>query len=178
MNFISNNKTKIIATYGPACERDEVFESMIRNGVDVFRFNFSHGDYDFHQKGFQKVKDFNKIHGTHIAILADLQGPKIRVGDVEDGGIELVKNQEIILSNIKQVSNLGILYVSYERLGLDVQVGEEILVDDGKIKLQATSIVDENHIKVVVLAGGELKSKKRRQFSEYENEYQIIDRKG
>lgn len=160
MNLISNNKTKIIATYGPACEKDEVFESMIRHGVDVFRFNFSHGDYDFHQKGFQKVKDFNKKHGTHIAILADLQGPKIRVGEVEDGSVDLKKNQEITISNVKQVSNAGILYVSYDRLGLDVQVGEEILVDDGKIKLEATCIIDENHIKVVVLEGGELKSKK------------------
>ena len=123
--IIKDNKTKIIATYGPACASDEVFGNMIKNGVDVFRFNFSHGDYDFHLKGFQKVKDFNKQHGTHIAILADLQGPKIRIGEVENGSILLVTGHQLLVTNQKQISTLEKLYVSYDRLGEDVNVGEE-----------------------------------------------------
>lgn len=158
--FLKDNKTKIIATYGPACEDEQVFEKMIRNGVDVFRFNFSHGDYDFHLKGFQKVKDFNKKHGTHIAILADLQGPKIRVGEVENGKIQLEVGQQLLVTNIQQTSNNEKIYVSYERLGQDVNIGEDILIDDGKLKVQALSIIDDNTIKVIVLEGGELKSKK------------------
>lgn len=158
--ILKDNKTKIIATYGPSCEDDTVFESMIHKGVDVFRFNFSHGDYDFHRKGFQKVKEFNKKNGTHIAILADLQGPKIRVGEVENGKIELIKGQVILLTNIKQLSTSEKLYVSYDRLGEDVKVGEEILVDDGKLKLQVITLIDINTVKVVVIEGGELKSKK------------------
>ena len=158
--IIKDNKTKIIATYGPACASDEVFGNMIKNGVDVFRFNFSHGDYDFHLKGFQKVKDFNKQHGTHIAILADLQGPKIRVGEVENGSILLVTGHQLLVTNQKQISTLEKLYVSYDRLGEDVNVGEDILVDDGKICLQVLSVIDDQTIKVIVLEGGELKSKK------------------
>lgn len=158
--ILKDNKTKIIATYGPACESDEVFSNMIKNGVDVFRFNFSHGDYDFHLKGFQKVKDFNKQHGTHIAILADLQGPKIRVGEVENGSILLEIGHQLLVTNQKQISTLEKLYVSYDRLGEDVNVGENILVDDGKICLQVLSIIDDHTIKVIVLEGGELKSKK------------------
>jgi pyruvate kinase len=158
--IIKDNKTKIIATYGPACESDEVFGNMIKSGVDVFRFNFSHGDYEFHLKGFQKVKEFNKNHGTHIAILADLQGPKIRVGEVENGSILLETGHQLLVTNQKQISNLDKLYVSYGRLGEDVNVGEDILVDDGKIKLQVLSVLDDQTIKVIVLEGGELKSKK------------------
>lgn len=158
--ILKDNKTKIIATYGPACESEEVFENMIKNGVDVFRFNFSHGDYEFHLRGFQKVKDFNKKYGTHIAILADLQGPKIRVGEVENGSIILETGLQILVTNQKQISTLDKLYVSYDRLGEDVNIGEDILVDDGKIKLQVLSILDDQTIKVIVLEGGELKSKK------------------
>jgi pyruvate kinase len=158
--ILKDNKTKIIATYGPACESEDVFENMIKNGVDVFRFNFSHGDYEFHLRGFQKVKDFNKKYGTHIAILADLQGPKIRVGEVENGSIILETGLQILVTNQKQISTLDKLYVSYDRLGEDVNIGEDILVDDGKIKLQVLSIIDNNNIKVIVVEGGELKSKK------------------
>jgi pyruvate kinase len=158
--FQFDNQTKIIATYGPACESEDVFANMIKNGVDVFRFNFSHGDYDFHQRGFQKVKDFNKEHGTHIAILADLQGPKIRVGEVENGSFILEMNKEYAVTNIKQVSSAEKIYVSYDRLGEDVKVGEEILIDDGKLKVVVTSLIDLNNIRVKVLEGGELKSKK------------------
>jgi pyruvate kinase len=158
--FLKENQTKIIATYGPACASDEVFNAMIEKGVDVFRFNFSHGDYAFHLAGFQQVKEFNKKNGTHIAILADLQGPKIRVGEVENGLIEIVAGQRILLTNQKQISTKEKLYVSYDRLGEDVKIGEEILVDDGKLKLVVSELIDNQTVAVTVLEGGDLKSKK------------------
>ncbi len=158
--IITTNQTKIIATYGPACQQQEVFEQMIMNGVDVFRFNFSHGDYEFHKSGFQQVKEFNKKHGTHIAILADLQGPKIRVGEVENGSIIIETGKEYVMTNIKQISNFHKIYVSYDRLGEDVKAGEEILIDDGKLKVQVAKILNASDISVLVIEGGELKSKK------------------
>lgn len=157
---MKENKTKIIATYGPACSDADVFSQMIKNGVDVFRFNFSHGDYDFHQKGFQLVKDYNKKHGTSIAILADLQGPKIRVGIVENDEILLENNTQIRITNIKQVSNLEKLYISYENLGKDVSKGEFILVDDGKLKLEVVDVIDDTEIIAKIIEGGVLSSKK------------------
>lgn len=158
--LISSNQSKIIATYGPSCEDDVVFEQMIYSGVDVFRFNFSHGSYEFHQKGFQKVKEFNKKHGTHIAILADLQGPKIRIGVVENDAMNLEVGKEYIITNIEQISSPKKIYISYDHLGEDVQIGEELLIDDGKLKVVTTEIVDAHHIKVRVIEGGVLKSKK------------------
>jgi pyruvate kinase len=92
---ISENKTKTIATFGPACNPEEIIKEMVIKGVDVFRFNFSHGDYDFHLHGFQLIKNFNKKYGTNIAILADLQGPKIRIGEVENDQIVLNEGQII-----------------------------------------------------------------------------------
>jgi pyruvate kinase len=160
MEFIKYNKTKIIATYGPSCSSPEVMEDMIRKGVDVFRFNFSHGDYDFHHRGFQMVKDLNKKNKTNVAILADLQGPKIRIGDVIEGGIHLIKGQEIAITNIKQVSTPEKLYVSYDKLGSDVKVGEELLIDDGKLKLRVTELLDHHTVNAEVVEEGHLTAKK------------------
>jgi pyruvate kinase len=80
------NKTKIIATYGPACSDLSTMEEMVRNGLDVFRFNMSHGTHEEHIAGYKKVRQINLAHGLNIAILADLQGPKIRIGEVRDNG--------------------------------------------------------------------------------------------
>ena len=157
---ISENKTKTIATFGPACNQEEIIKEMVMKGVDVFRFNFSHGDYDFHLHGFQLIKNFNKKYGTNIAILADLQGPKIRIGEVENDQIVLNEGQIIEMTNIKQISNANKLYVSYLKLGEDVKPNEVILIDDGKIKLIATEVLSKNEIKAKVLEGGVLTSKK------------------
>ncbi|MCU0328007.1 MAG: pyruvate kinase [Chitinophagales bacterium] len=157
---INENKTKIVATYGPSTMDDGVFKEMIIQGVDVFRFNFSHGDYDFHLKGFQQLKDFNKIHKTSIAILADLQGPKIRIGSTIEGGINLIEGQKILLTNQEQISDEHKLFVSYENLSQDVKPNEDILIDDGKLKLRSIKVIDEFTIETQVIEGGLLTSKK------------------
>lgn len=160
MAIINYNKTKIIATYGPSTSDAKTIESMVKLGVDVFRFNFSHGDHAFHLDGMKKVVEFNRKHGTHIATLADLQGPKNRVGEVENDSVMLHNDSEFILTSIKQISNANKVYVSYDEIGNDVKVGEDILIDDGKIRITTIEIIDKDSIKVKVIDGGELKPKK------------------
>jgi pyruvate kinase len=154
------NKTKIIATYGPACSDESVMGAMIAAGVDVFRFNFSHGDHEFHKEGFTKIKTYNKANKTKIAILADIQGPKIRVGEVENNGIELVTGTKIKATSVKGISTKDLIYISYERLAQDVKVGENLLIDDGKMKCQVVEILNEKEIMLEVIEGGILSSKK------------------
>ena len=94
------NKTKIVATFGPACSDIAVMEEMVGAGVDVFRFNMSHGTHSDHLDGFKKIKQINKEHGLNIAILADLQGPKIRIGQVRDNMEVLEQNQMVEITNV------------------------------------------------------------------------------
>jgi pyruvate kinase len=154
------NKTKIIATYGPACSDESVMGAMIDAGVDVFRFNFSHGDHEFHREGFAKIKTYNKLHKTKIAILADIQGPKIRVGEVENNGIELIEGAKIKATSVKQITTKDLIYISYEHLAQDVKVGENLLMDDGKMKCQVVEILNDKEILLQVIEGGILSSKK------------------
>src|SRR4051812_21513183 len=95
------NRTKIIATIGPACSSYEILVELIKAGVDVFRFNFSHGSHDDHKKVFEIVHDINREFGLNIGILADLQGPKIRLGVVRDNAIRVENGQEIRITNQK-----------------------------------------------------------------------------
>ena len=90
-------KAKIVATYGPSIADESVLEELILSGLSVVRFNFSHGDHDFHKEGMERVRKLNQKLGSHVAILGDLQGPKIRIGEVE-GSIELITGEQIIIS--------------------------------------------------------------------------------
>ncbi len=154
------NKTKIIATYGPACSDVQVMEDMVSNGVDVFRFNMSHGDHKQHIDGYQKVRQINKEHNLNIAILADLQGPKIRLGEVRDNMEVLETGQEVEITNKECVSTFKKLYVSYKSLPKEVQIGDAILIDDGKIELRVLSTNRRNKIVAKVVNGGKISSNK------------------
>ena len=90
-------KAKIVATYGPSIADEAILEELIFSGLSVVRFNFSHGDYNFHKEGMAMVRKLNQKLGSHVAILGDLQGPKIRIGEVDDS-IELVTGEQIIIS--------------------------------------------------------------------------------
>ncbi len=154
------NKTKIIATYGPACSDIKVMEGMVQSGVDVFRFNMSHGDHKQHIDGYQKVRQINKEHNLNIAILADLQGPKIRLGEVRDNMEVLETGQEVEITNKECVSTFKKLYVSYKSLPKEVQIGDAILIDDGKIELRVLSTNRRNKIIAKVINGGKISSNK------------------
>jgi pyruvate kinase len=123
MERISYNKTKIVATVGPASSSKEMLRALVKEGVDVFRLNFSHGKHEDHQKVVDAVRELNAEMGTQVALLQDLQGPKIRVNEVEEG-IEIVRGQEIIITTRQMKGNKEIVSTSYEGLPKDVKTGD------------------------------------------------------
>ncbi len=158
MNNIFFNKTKVIATVGPASNSKEILKNLILAGVDVFRLNFSHGTHNDHSKVIKLIRELNKELSTHISILQDLQGPKIRLRNVEDGCV-INDGDKLIITTKDVLGNAKIVGTVYKNLATDVSKGEHILIDDGKIELKVESVKgDEIH--TVVVHGGELKSKK------------------
>ena len=153
-------KTKIIATVGPASSTESVLKELIKAGVDVFRLNFSHGDFAFFENIINTIHKINKEDKTHIAILADLQGPKIRVGKVENDSVVLIDNDIVSITTQECVSTASRLFVSYPLLAQEARKGEKILIDDGKLLLEVISTNKKDEIKAKVLHGGLLKSKK------------------
>jgi len=153
------NKTKIVATVGPASSSIDQLEKLIEAGVDVFRLNFSHGAHETHAAVAENIRILNKKLGCHVAILQDLQGPKLRIGKV-DGVIDLVAGKTIRVSTVQQVSTEELLSVSYEKLAQEAKKGDRILLNDGKLELQITDILSPTEIQTVVVNGGPLTSNK------------------
>ena len=154
------NKTKIVSTIGPASMEKEMLKEMILNGVNVCRINFSHGSYEDHQKVIDNVQEINRELNTHVGILADLQGPKIRTGLMPDGGVFLEDNSELDIINEDSMGSSRQISINYSGFPKDVSQGEFVLVDDGKIKLE---ILETNHldkVKARVVHGGKLTSRK------------------
>lgn len=152
--------TKIIATIGPSCQSKEVLRDMIAEGVDVFRLNFSHGSHDDHEKSIKLIQELNTELGSHTAILVDLQGPKLRIGEVENNGVPLNEQSEIRFVNRDLVGTSEKVTMSYQRFPVDVKPGEAVLVDDGKLKLEVVETNGKDEVKLKVLSGGTLSSKK------------------
>ena len=152
------NKAKMIATFGPAISARDVFLEIVKSGVDVIRFNFSHGEHDDHKKGFDLVKSVNKEFGLNIGILADMQGPKIRVGEVE-GTVMLRPNSTIQITDKKQVSTKERLYISYKGLYKEVKPKDRILINDGRLELAVLN-TNNDEITAQVIHGGPLTSRK------------------
>ncbi len=153
-------RTKIVATLGPASSSAEVIEGMIKAGADVCRINFSHGSYDNVLQQINTIREINKKLGTHTAILADLQGPKLRIGVVENNGVELIAGKEIIITTQECVGTAERVYITYPQFPKDVKVGENILIDDGKLLLETVSTNGVDEVKAVIKHGGILSSKK------------------
>lgn len=156
----SFNKTKVIATVGPASStREQILELMVA-GVDVFRLNFSHGSYEDHKKVLDTIRELNHKFEFNVCILQDLQGPKIRVGDIEGGQIELIKGEKIRITTDKGVMGTKQrISCAYEDFVRDVKIGEPILMDDGKLEL-VVSEKDQNDVIAKVIVGGILKPRK------------------
>jgi pyruvate kinase len=151
--------TKIIATLGPASSDKVTLRKMFLEGIDVCRLNFSHGSHEDHLKNIILIRELNEEMQANVAILADLQGPKLRIGVVEDNVI-LKDNSIFSLVNEKCTGNAKKAYMSYAQLPQDVEVGEIILIDDGKIKLEVIETNKVDKVTTRVLFGGPLSSKK------------------
>ena len=154
------HKTKIVATVGPACNTYEKLLALVQEGVNVFRLNFSHGTHDEHAKVIEHIHRINKDFPFNIAILADLQGPKLRVGDIEGGSMQLEKDDEFIFTNEKCMGTKEGVYISYPDFYKDVRIGEKVLLDDGKIEVLVIEITTENCVRVKVLTPGILLPRK------------------
>lgn len=152
--------TKIIATLGPATQKKEVLKQLFLEGIDVCRLNFSHGSHEDHMKSILLIRELNKEMDAKVAIMADLQGPKLRIGEVENNGVILVEGSEFILTSEKLIGTAEKAFMSYEMLPQDVKVGETILIDDGKIKLEVISTNKKDKVTTKVIYGGPLSSRK------------------
>ncbi len=155
-----NQKTKIIATVGPACNTYEKIIGLVNAGVDVFRLNFSHGKHEDHASVIDIITKINEQYPFNIAILADLQGPKLRIGEVENNGVELLLGDTITFTTEKCIGTKSRVYLSYPNFHSDVKVGEKILIDDGKIEVRISEIHSNFDVSAVVTTPGLLSSKK------------------
>lgn len=155
-----HKRTKIVATLGPASANKEVLLSMIKAGVDVCRLNFSHGNQDDHQEIINTIREINRQYKTHVGILADLQGPKIRIGMVQDGGIHLVNGSTIEITTNELLGNDKQIYITYQSFPRDVRAGEIILLDDGKIQMRVITTNNKDTVTCEIVHGGILTSRK------------------
>jgi pyruvate kinase len=154
------HRTKIVATVGPACDTYEKLLGLVRSGVNVFRLNFSHGTHEDKQKIIEHIRKINSTEPYNIAILGDLQGPKLRVGEIENNALEVKEGDVLTFTNEKVVGNMEKIYVSYPNLAGDVKIGNTIMIDDGKLEVVVKEITRGGDVKVQVKMGGILSSKK------------------
>jgi pyruvate kinase len=156
----TNKKTKIVATLGPACSSIEVIKDMIDAGVNVFRVNFSHADYDDVFEKVKIIRDLNDKYGYTTAILADLQGPKLRVGVMKEDCV-VVAGDTITFTTAEDIPGTRQkVYMNYKEFPKDVNPGERILLDDGKLIFEVLSTNRTTEVEAIVIQGGPLKSKK------------------
>ncbi|MFM2227889.1 MAG: hypothetical protein RL664_1232 [Bacteroidota bacterium] len=153
-------KTKIIATIGPVSANKEVLKGMIQAGLNVVRLNFSHGSHDDHSSVVDFVREIDKELGTNTALLADLQGPKLRVGVMQDNGVMLEAGKQIIITTEEQIGTATHIYTNYKEFPSDVKPGERVLLDDGKIAIRILSTDGKKEVLCEIIQGGILSSKK------------------
>lgn len=153
-------KTKIVATLGPASSDKAVLREMFLAGLNVCRLNFSHGSYEDHSGVIKTIRELNEETGLNVAILADLQGPKIRTNEMENNGVDLVNGSEVLIVTEKVLGTASKFSINYALLPEDVQPGERILLDDGKLALEVLKTDGKKEITARVIHGGILSSKK------------------
>jgi len=152
-------QTKIVCTMGPACAGQEILASMIRAGMRVARLNFSHGSHSDHREQFRRIRAAAEEAGVHVAIMADLQGPKIRIGELAHPEITLDTGSTLTITTKPVVGNGQCVSTDYPEFANDVKTGDRILIDDGTIELKADS-VDADQVHCTVVVGGLLKPRK------------------
>src|SRR5476651_1399014 len=157
---LSYNRTKIVATMGPASAKKDVLMSMIKAGVNVCRLNFSHGRPEDHQKTIDIIREINDKYKTNVGILADLQGPKIRIGLVKDGGIHLANGKRINMTTHECIGDDNQIYITYDTFPQDVKAGEIILLYDGKLQMKVVETNRKDTVVCEIMHGGILTSRK------------------
>jgi len=158
--MLNQKKTKIVATLGPSCSNEEVIHKMIKAGVNVFRINFSHANYDEVKSKIEIIRQLNDQHGYNTAILADLQGPKLRIGIMKE---DVVVSKDDIITFTTTETKSGTpqrVFINYKSFPKDVKKGEKILLDDGKLIFEVLDTDKKNEVKTIVIQGGPLRSKK------------------
>jgi len=155
----NRKRTKIVATLGPACSTKEIIENMMESGVNVFRVNFSHADYTDVEERVKIIREINKRRNFHVAVLADLQGPKLRVGVMEEG-VTLEIGDTFTFTTDECIGTKEKAFMTYQKFPKDVEAGEHILVDDGKLMFEVIDTDRDKNVVTKVLRGGDLKSKK------------------
>ena len=155
----NRKKTKIVATLGPAIGTKKKLKELMVAGVNVFRINFSHADYEDVKTKIKDIRDLNKENNFNVAVLADLQGPKLRVGVMEDG-VVLKKGDEFMFTTEKCKGTKEKAYMTYQNFPKDVEKGESILIDDGKLLFEVLDTDRDSTVRAKVIRGGSLKSKK------------------
>jgi pyruvate kinase len=159
VTLLKRRRTRIVATIGPASEKPAVLEELIRSGVDVFRLNCSHSDHARHRSAYEAIRAASLRVGSPVAVLADLCGPKIRVGKFEEGKIELSDGQYVVVTTRDVVGGPGLIPSQYPALDHDVHPGDRILLDDGLIELRVERVADRD-IGCRIISGGILKDRK------------------
>lgn len=146
-------KTKIVCTLGPATDNDEILRELMKNGMDVARFNFSHGTHEDHKKRFDKIKQFREELGLPVATMLDTKGPEVRVKDFEGGKVFLENGTKFVLTTRELLGTVSEASVTYKGLPKDVGIGTRILIDDGLIELKVLNITDTD-VECEVICGG------------------------
>ncbi|MEL6863017.1 MAG: pyruvate kinase [Bacteroidota bacterium] len=160
MEIVDHQNTKIVATVGPASSSYTNLLDLVKAGVDVFRLNFSHGSHNDHLKVINHINYINNKYNLHIGILADLQGPKLRVGKIENNTLPLEPGDILTFVNEECIGTREKIYMSYTQFAQDVEVGERVLVDDGKLVLEVIETNNEDTVQLKVVYGGTLSSNK------------------
>src|ERR1017187_5470883 len=148
------NRTKIIATLGPASSDEDMLTRIIAAGVDICRLNFSHGKHEDIDKIITTVRNINKKYNLHICILCDLQGPKLRIGEMENGSAIWKHGDKVVFTTEKCMGTASKVYMTYHQFPMDVTPGEKILVDDGKLELIVKSTNKRDEVIAEVNYGG------------------------
>ena len=159
VELLSRRRTRIVATLGPSSSDEGTIGRLLDTGADVFRLNMSHGDHDTHRRTFERARRVAEAAGRAVPVLADLAGPKIRVGDFEQGGIELPEGAAVTVTTRKVAGRTGLIPSQYPALAGDVSPGDPILLADGVIELEVRQ-VEETEVRCHVVRGGLLENRK------------------
>ncbi len=157
---MTDKRTKIIATLGPSSHEKETIRKMIHQGMNVARLNFSHGTAEDHREVIDTIRELSKETDEPVGILADLQGPKLRIGSIKDGPVHYEEGDEFVLTIEEVEGDRDRIHINFKEFPKDVNPGEQVLLDDGKIVTEVLTTDNEKEVRVKVLHSGELASKK------------------